>query len=101
MRAVWGVLQRREPGFLLPADRRSQPDERRGELDHGQVVARTLVVAGGDPAELLEPIHAPLDPVALGVGRPVEPRPATLSDLVGITAPIPRRRNSAHTLGYE
>jgi hypothetical protein len=61
-----------------PGRRQVTPDERRGELDHGQVVARALVVPGGHPAELLEPIHAALDPVALGVGHPVEPRPAAL-----------------------
>jgi len=41
-RAFWGVLQRRRAGVPAPTDRRSQPDERRGELDHGQVVAREL-----------------------------------------------------------
>ena len=34
-------------------------------------VARALLVAGGDPAELLEPIHPALHPVTVGIGHPL------------------------------
>jgi hypothetical protein len=38
-----------------------RPDERGGQGDPGQIVDRTLVIAGSHPTELLEPADAALD----------------------------------------
>jgi hypothetical protein len=38
-----------------------------GELDHGEEVGGDLVIAGGDPAEVLQLREEPLDQVALAV----------------------------------
>src|SRR6266487_4641290 len=58
-----------------------QPQHDRGDRDHRQIVHLTLLVAGRDPAELLEPIDRPLHPVTLPVRGLVE---AALAGLVGL-----------------
>ena len=42
----------------------SQPDANGREFDHGHVVRRQLVVAGGDPTEVFDLIEEPLDEIA-------------------------------------
>src|SRR6266700_974384 len=58
----------------------SCPEQNHGDRHHRLVVDRALLVAGGDPPVLLEPVEAALDPVALAVGGLVE---AGLAGLVG------------------
>jgi hypothetical protein len=61
----------------VSGDSRGQPDHQRGDDHHGPVVDRPLLVPGGDPAPLLEPVHAPLHHVASPVGVRIEARLAT------------------------
>src|SRR5215204_3353682 len=58
-----------------------EPEQDRGQREHPQVVGGPLLVAGGDPAPLLEPVDQPLDHVALPVGLPIE---GPIRDLVGL-----------------
>jgi hypothetical protein len=58
-------------------------------------VVAALFVAGGDAAELLEPVDEPLDALAGAVRRAVEVRVAPLAFLVG----MPRWRSVLRTWG--
>jgi hypothetical protein len=58
-----------------------EPEARCGELDQGEIALGGLVVAGGDGAELLKPVHQPLHPVAEPVQLAVE-RGRPLADRV-------------------
>src|SRR5512134_2345020 len=48
-----------------------------------------FLVAGGQPSELLQPIHQPLDTVAQAVNRPVEGTRAAFVALAGNRDPDP------------
>ena len=68
-----------------------QPEHDGGHGEHRQVVDGPLLVAGGNPAELLEPVHQAFDHIPLPVGSPVELDPS-LSRLSGNYDPDARRR---------
>jgi len=66
-----------------------EPQAHRGELDHGEEVGGELVVAGGDPAEVLQLGEEALDEVALAVEALAEawlPAPVALRRDVGCGA---------------
>jgi hypothetical protein len=68
------------------------PDPDAEDLDHGEAVARGLLVARRDPAELLEPVEEELDAVSLAVENRVEGARLVLRcDRSGITASEPCR----------
>lgn len=73
----------------------SEPEKNGDDSDHSAIVGSALLVSSGDPAELLQPIDEPLDAVALTIRFPVEVGLARFTlALVGMTAPMPRRRNA-------
>jgi hypothetical protein len=49
-----------------------EPEDEADDDDSGAVVGGALVEAGGDATPVLEPVHAPLDHVALPVAERVE-----------------------------
>src|SRR5207248_5897773 len=53
-----------------------EPDDNGGKVHEGQVIGRSLFIAGGHSPELLQPIDAALRPAPLPVHLPVEPRRA-------------------------
>lgn len=58
----------------MPDDSRRKPDHQRGDDHRSPIVRRSLLVARGYSAPLLEPVYAPLYYVAPRVGRDVEIR---------------------------
>src|SRR5215218_3606043 len=59
-------------GRVWPDGSSLQPDQQRGDHDHGPVVDRPLLEAGRHRAELLEPVEAPLHHIATPVVLPVK-----------------------------
>src|SRR3954463_2781169 len=52
--------------------KRLQPEQDHADVDHGEIVLATLLIAGGNAPGLLEPIDQPLNSVAQPIGRTVE-----------------------------
>jgi hypothetical protein len=50
----------------------NHPNQDTGDEDHSEIAACGLLVAGGDPAELLDAVEEALDEVSLLVDVPVE-----------------------------
>ncbi len=67
-----------------------EPEDNGGQNEHGAVIEGTLLVAGGHPAPLLEPIDAALDHVASRVGCLVEDQrtPRSSGSLRALVAPL-------------
>jgi hypothetical protein len=58
--------------------KRAQPQADSRQLDHGQVLFASFLVSGRDAAELLQPVHQALHPVAHSVEGAIEPPRARL-----------------------
>jgi len=51
--------------WTRPKRHSGNPSWKRGEVEEGSEVVRVAVVSGGNAAELLKPVHSPLDQIAL------------------------------------
>lgn len=49
-----------------------QPEQNRGDREHGEVVLGAFLIARGDPPELLEAVDQPLDAITQAVDRAIE-----------------------------
>ena len=81
----------------MSGDLCGQPDHQRGDDHHSPVVDRPLLIAGGDPAPLFEPVHAPLNYVASPVDVRIEAPLATRVPraLISLVAPLGNRVRDA------
>jgi hypothetical protein len=71
-----------QKGYGLSDTSRVEPEDDRGEDEHGAVVDGALLVARCQSTPLLEAIEAPLEDVAPGISRLVEGERTTRSDRV-------------------
>ena len=82
-------------------DSRDQADHQRGDDHHGPVVDRPLLVPGGDPAPLLEPVHTPLHCVASPVGVRIKARLATWATRAALVGRAARERRGGDRFAIE